>query len=494
VFSVVTRGRPCHNPPGMTPEQEKKAVALSSLAAAVLLTGTKLAVGLSTGSLGILSEAAHSGLDLLAAAMTFWAVRVSSRPADPDHPYGHGKFENLSALGQTLLLLLTSGWIVYEAAQRLFFEAVHVEVTAWSFAVMAMSIVVDVSRSRALRRVAEKHRSQALEADALHFSTDVWSSVVVVTGLGGVLLGGRLGLPWLGRADAVAALAVAGIVVWVTVRLGRKSMDDLLDAVPPELPERVARAAEVPGVLDVRRVRLRRSGPAIFADVTVTVGREASFERSHEIALAAKEAILGVVPGADVVIHAQPVAGGEEGTLVAVRLAAARLGLGAHAIRLSSDGTGQSMECHLEVPESLTLAQAHRRTVEFEEAVRRELPEVVRVVASMEPVGEATAARAATPEDEAPIRRLLEELLEEAGLDPRPAELRVRSYGGELQVSFAARLDGTLSVIEGRRRAERVERALRARLPGLVRVLVRLEPRAAGEAGSGDAAALDSRA
>lgn len=475
----------------MTPEQEKKAVALSSLGAAVLLTGTKLAVGLSTGSLGILSEAAHSGLDLLAAAMTFWAVRLSARPADPDHPYGHGKFENLSALAQTLLLLATSGWIVYESVRRLFFEEAHVEVTAWSFAVMAMSMVVDVSRSRALRRTAEKHRSQALEADALHFSTDVWSSAVVILGLGGVLLGGRLGLPWLAQADAVAALAVAGIVVWVTVRLGRKSVDDLLDAVPPELRDRVTRAAEVPGVLDVRRVRLRRSGPETFADVTVTVGREASFERSHEIAMAARQSILGVLPGADVVIHAQPVAGGEEGTLVAVRLAAARLGLGAHAIRLAGQGAGRALECHLEVPESLTLAEAHRRTVEFEEAVRREVPEVARVVASMEPVGEATAARSVTSEDQEPVRRLLEDLLEEAGLDPRPAEVRVERAGGELQVSFRASLDGTLSVSEARRRAERVERALRARLPGLSRVLVRLQPRAGAEAGSRAAPALD---
>ncbi len=477
----------------MTPEQEKKAVALSSLAAAVVLTGTKLAVGLSTGSLGILSEAAHSGLDLLAAAMTFWAVRVSSRPADPDHPYGHGKFENLSALAQTLLLLATSGWIVYESAHRLLFEATHVEVNAWSFAVMAVSIAVDVSRSRVLKRAADKHQSQALEADALHFSTDVWSSAVVILGLGGVLLGGRLGLPWLGQADAVAALAVGGIVVWVTVRLGRKSMDDLLDAVPPELRDRVTRAAEVAGVLDVRRVRLRKSGPETFADVTVTVGRDASFERSHEIAMAARESIQRVVPGADVVIHAQPVARGEEGTLVAVRLTAARLGLGAHAIRLAGEGRARTLECHLEVPESLTLAEAHRRTVVLEEAVRREVPEVARVTASIEPVGEATASRAATPEDEAPVRRLLEELLEEAGLDPRPADVRVQRAGGELQVSFRARLDGTLSVSEGRRRAVRVERALKARIPGLSRVLVRLEPRGAGETGSRASDPLEPR-
>ena len=215
-------------------DREKRIAALSSVGAALLLTGLKLGVGFATNSLGILSEAAHSGLDLVAAVVTYWAVRAASRPADADHPYGHGKVENLSALVETLLLLLTCGWIVREAVDRLFFEAVHVEPSVWGLAVMGVSIVVDISRARMLRRVARKHNSQALEADALHFSTDVWSSAVVIAGL--LALRAAMFFPQdsfmfavLQRADAFAALVVSCIVVFVSLQLGRRAVDVLLD-------------------------------------------------------------------------------------------------------------------------------------------------------------------------------------------------------------------------------------------------------------------------
>ena len=222
------------------PDGEKRSVALYSVLAALLLTGTKVAVGLWTGSLGIMAEAMHSGLDLAAALVTLWAVRVSGRPADAEHAYGHGKIENLSALFETLLLLGTCVWIIWEAVQRLFFHApIHVDANLWAFLVVILSILVDYSRSRALMRVAKKYESQALEADALHFATDIWSSLVVLAGLLGVLLAHRLDILWLSQADAVAALGVAAVVVWVSLQLGRKSIDDLLDSVPPELGRRI---------------------------------------------------------------------------------------------------------------------------------------------------------------------------------------------------------------------------------------------------------------
>jgi cation diffusion facilitator family transporter len=284
-------------------------VAGSSVAAAVALTGMKVVVGFSTGSIGILSEAAHSGLDLVAAGVTLWAVQASSRPADHDHPYGHGKIENFSALFETGLLLATCAWIAYEAIRRLLFVEAHVEATPWAFAVMAISIAIDVSRSRALLRVARKHRSQALEADALHFSTDVWSSSVVLAGLVAVRAADLLGLPWLARADAVAALGVALIAVVVSVRLGRKAVDDLLDAAPTGLLERVAHAAVVEGVLEVAQARVRQSGPSTFADVTVHVARGATFEEAHAVAHAAEASIRSAVEGVDVVVHVEPADG-----------------------------------------------------------------------------------------------------------------------------------------------------------------------------------------
>src|SRR5947209_10141342 len=191
---------------------EKRGVAGNSVLAAIAVTALKIAVGLATGSLGILSEAAHSGLDLVAAIVTLFSVQVSDKPADADHQYGHGKVENFSAFIETGLLLLTCLWIVYEAIKRLFFHHVEIEPSLAAFLVMFVSMGVDFWRSRALGRIAEKYDSQALQADALHFSTDIWSSGVVVIGLGLVLAGRRLGVPWLIDADPVAALFVAAVI------------------------------------------------------------------------------------------------------------------------------------------------------------------------------------------------------------------------------------------------------------------------------------------
>ncbi|HTT71619.1 MAG TPA: cation diffusion facilitator family transporter [Anaeromyxobacteraceae bacterium] len=286
--------------------REKHLVAFGSLSAALLLTALKLVVGFSSGSIGILSEAAHSSLDLVAAFVTLWAIRASSKPADRDHPYGHGKIENFSALFETGLLLATCAFIAYEAVERLAYRTVLVRVTPWAFGLMALSMVVDLSRSRALRRAASKHRSQALAADALHFATDVWSSAVVLLGLVGVWLAGRLEKPWLSKADAVAALGVAAIAVVVSLRLGKKSVDDLLDAAPAGLLERVARAAAVPGVASVSQVRVRQSGPDTFADVVLQVPRALSLAAAHDLADVAEEAIRRAVAGVDVVVHAEP--------------------------------------------------------------------------------------------------------------------------------------------------------------------------------------------
>ncbi|HUL61056.1 MAG TPA: cation diffusion facilitator family transporter [Anaeromyxobacteraceae bacterium] len=464
-------GEPRHHG-GEEALREKRLVALSSVLAAVLLTGMKVAVGLATGSLGILSEAAHSALDLVAAAVTLWAVRASARPADLDHPYGHGKVENLSALFETALLLATCLWIVWESVERLFFRPVAVEATAWAFAVMVVSIVVDVSRSRALRRAARKYASRALEADALHFSTDVWSSSVVIGGLALVRLADRLGQAWLAQADAVAALAVAGIVVGVSVRVGKKSIDDLLDAVPPGVHQAVVRAARVPGVLDVRQARIRRSGAETFADVTVTVGRDASFERAHEVASAVEDAIRAAVPGTDAVVHVEPVHGAAEGALAAVRLCAARHGLGAHAIRLHGPDR-RALDVHLEVPDGLRVGEAAALVHRFEEDVRRELPALARVDVHIEPVGDGTAPPP-VPEDGAAIAALAAALAAEQG-EGRVADVRVARAEEGLTVALRWHLPAELPVVEARRRGLELERALRERVPGIARVLVRLD-------------------
>jgi len=287
--------------------QEKSRVAITSVLAAAVLTLAKVVAGLATGSLGILSEAAHSALDLMAALMTVFAVRASAKPADEGHPYGHGKVESVSALFETLLLLVTCLWIIREAVKRLFFHAEPVHSSALGFIVILVSIAVDYGRSRALLRVARKHQSQALEADALHFSTDVWSSAVVVLGLGLVWLSERLGTPWLAKADSVAALGVAAIVVWISLQLGRKTLDDLLDTVPKGRADKARSAVlGVPGVVAVQRVRLRRTGGDWFSDVTIEVAAGMTIQESHHVADAVEEAMKEALGGGDCVVHVEP--------------------------------------------------------------------------------------------------------------------------------------------------------------------------------------------
>jgi cation diffusion facilitator family transporter len=292
-------------------EKRKQSVALTSLLAAVGLTGFKLVVGLLSGSLGILAEAVHSGLDLVAAAATFFAVRTAARPADPDHRYGHGKVENLSALFETMLLLATCVWIVWAAAGRLLHGGVEVEVTVWSFAVMLVSIGVDFSRSRALARVAKATGSQALEADALHFQTDIWSSSVVIGGLICVKLANLFpGMAWLSNADAVAALGVAGIACLVTVRLGMRAVRALMDEAPSEIEGRIVRAATaVDGVADCHHVRFRYSGAELFIDAHISMDGSLPLVAAHEIADRVELAIQTELPGADVTVHTEPLTG-----------------------------------------------------------------------------------------------------------------------------------------------------------------------------------------
>lgn len=288
--------------------KEKESAAKSSVFSALGLVVMKLVVGISTGSLGILAEAAHSALDLVAAAVTFFAVRESSKPADREHRYGHGKVENLSALFETFLLLLTCGWIGYEAVKRIMSGKVEVEVTFWSFAVMAVSIVVDVVRSRMLYRVARKHNSQALEADALHFSTDIWSSAVVILGLACVALSDIIpNTNFLHFADAAAALLVALIVVRVGWQLGMRTIAGLLDAAPEGMYEKVIKVAgRVPGVLNCHRVRVRSSGAHIFIDLHVLMDGKMSLKEAHALTELVEKAIRAVEPSADVTVHPEP--------------------------------------------------------------------------------------------------------------------------------------------------------------------------------------------
>jgi cation diffusion facilitator family transporter len=353
---------------------EKRQVALSSVLAAIFLTGTKLIVGLATGSLGILSEAAHSGLDLVAALVTYFAVRIADKPADREHTYGHGKFENLSALFETLLLLATCIWIIYEAIQRIFFHEVKIKVTFWSFAVIILAIIIDYSRSRALFKTARKYNSQALEADALHFSTDILSSSVVIVGLIGSAFGFH-------RADAFAALIVSGIVIYISLNLGRRTVDALVDKIPDvKLIDRVTEETlEIDGVINCRNLRMRQSGSKTFVDMTVDIKRTLPFEQAHQLVNEIEERVKKIIPNADIVIHAEPIETEDETVIDKVRMIVIESGMKAHNIEAQRIKDKFFIDLHLECNKYHNLNEAHEIADKIEEKIKEKIPNIGKV-------------------------------------------------------------------------------------------------------------------
>ena len=281
-------------------QQEKLNVAFFSVIAAVFLTGSKLIIGILTGSLGILSEALHSGLDMVAAVITYFSVRVSDKPADKQHNYGHGKIENFSALVETFLLLITCVWIIFEASERLMTGKTHIELSIWSYIVVISSILIDITRARALSRVAKKYNSQALEADALHFSTDIWSSAVVLLGL----ICANFGFYF---ADSVAALGVAVIVLSVSYRLGKRSIDVLLDKAPQETIDIVRDTlSEITEVKHFHSLKIRTAGADTFVKVNVHLDPDLSLRCVHEICDKIEREIGSRIQRSEVYVHAEP--------------------------------------------------------------------------------------------------------------------------------------------------------------------------------------------
>jgi cation diffusion facilitator family transporter len=365
--------------------RQKRAVAGSSVLAALVITSLKIIVGLATRSLGILSEAAHSGLDLIAALVTFFSVRVSDKPADADHQYGHGKVESFSAFIETGLLLLTCAWIVYVAGKRLFFQSVEIEPTPYAFLVMLLSIGIDLWRSRALGKMAKTYDSQALEADALHFSTDVWSSSVVILGLALVWAGRFYGVEWLQRADPIAALFVACVVVTVSWRLARRTMDALLDAAPAGVRNQILdRVATVDGVLEVERVRIRKAGNRYFADVSVGLARNITFQRSEQVSDTVTARVREILPDADVMVHPVPRARHSENIFDRIRAVAARHNFNVHDISVQDLEGEMHVEQHLELDEQLSMKQAHDEVSRLEAEMRLEIPEIRTILTHIE--------------------------------------------------------------------------------------------------------------
>jgi cation diffusion facilitator family transporter len=460
--------------------REKRRAALLSVGSATLLVSLKAFLVVRTGSLGVLSEALHSGLDLIAAIITFLSVRMADQPADERHPYGHGKFENFSAFVETGLLVLTALYIIYEAFDRLFFRTVHIQPSMMAILVLLVALSIDLARARALGHVARKYSSEALEADALHFSTDVWSTTVVIAGVGLVWAGETWNLPWLIYADAIAGLAVAAVILWVGSQLGRRTLDALLDVAPRGLQQEITRAvARMDGVLDVERVRVRRAGNRHFVDATVSVARTASLAQVHALSDAIEKRIGEIVPS-DVMVHAEPRAPRGEHLFEAIRAAAQHMGLAIHDLQASQQDGRLFIELHLEVDEDLSLREAHRQASELEDKIRELRDGAIDVNIHIEPLGRHIATPDRGIDEMKQLARDIEDFLNRL-----PAEfdelvnchdVRVRQVEHHILVSCHCTMKSELPITEVHDVTAALEDRVKEKFQQIYRVTIHPEP------------------
>src|SRR5579884_3372370 len=456
---------------------EKRRAAANSLIAALAITGLKIFVGITTASLGILSEAAHSALDLVAATITLFSVRVSDKPADADHQYGHGKVENFSAFIETGLLLVTCVVIIYEAIRRLFFHHVQIEPTLAAFLTLLFSMAVDFWRSRALGTIAAKYDSQALQADALHFSTDIWSSGVVAFGLGLVYMGRRWQVPWLADADPIAALFVAGVIMFVSTRLARRTVDALLDAAPAGARAKIIAALEnIEGLLEIDRVRIRRAGNHYFADVSVGLARNVTFQRSGQLADEVTNTVHRVLPNADVVVRSIPRPASAENIFDRVRAVATRHNLNVHDVSVQDVDGRLHVEQHLELDERLPLKDAHDRVSLMEHEIRDEVPEVSSILTHIESEPATIESAEQITRDGQLEKRLKAVSAEFPGiLDTH--DLEVKRVQGKVYISCHCTFPDDMPLSRVHDLSTALETRFKQEAPELFRVLIHPEPK-----------------
>jgi cation diffusion facilitator family transporter len=446
----------------------QRRTALVSVLAAVVLILVKLATGLATHSLALLSEALHSGTDLVAALLTFFAVGVAARPADKGHSYGHGKAEHLAALAEAAILVLLSVFVAFRAAQRLAGNVnTQVDAAWYALAVIGVVIVIDASRAVVSWRAARRLQSAALESNALHFFSDLLGSAAVLVGLIFVRGGFQ-------HADSIAALFVAALVLVAAARLMRANIDVLMDRVPAEA-EAAARAAiaGITPVVDLKRLRMREAGGRQFADVVIGVSAGAAVGQGHAAADRVEEAVQKALPRSDVVVHVEP----EEAPSIRERAQAAALSVGrvreVHNVNVLLLDGGTEVSLHLKLPGDLPLEEAHEVAERVERAIHNAVPSVSAVQTHLEPLTEDEHVRAVenVDADAGDVRRIV---LEEVGHEPR--ELRFLQTNEGLVAFLTLGLDPGGSLAEAHTRASEVEARIRAEHPDIADVIVHTEP------------------
>jgi cation diffusion facilitator family transporter len=455
----------------------KRRVALHSMVAAAVMTVLKLAAGLMSGSLGVLSDAAHSGLDLVGVTLTFFSVRVSDKPADEDHTYGHGKFENLSAFGEAGLMAISCAWIIWEAMLRIFQQGVQLHHSLWPVLVLLTSIAVDYWRSRRLRAVAVLTGSPALATDAFHFASDIWSTLAVLCGLGASWAGAHFGIGWLRYADPFAAVVVSLMILRMTLHLGRETVAVLMDEVPAETRQRLVREVErVDGVLAVEQARVRRAGASYFADLTLALPRRFTFEHTGELVREATEAAHRALPQADVVIHTVPREERAESIFDRVRAVAARNNVSVHELSVQSHHGRLRVELHVELDERMPLKAAHGFVSAMEAEILRAAPEIDSVLTHIE----SEPATIEQPEEMVEEDRKIEIALRDTGrLFPEIVdvhEILVGRAGEHISVSCHCTLPDDLTMQRVHEVITSLEDRFKLECPEVYRVTIHPEP------------------
>jgi cation diffusion facilitator family transporter len=447
----------------VTPQRR---TALVSVLAASALVVLKLATGLATGSLGLVSEAVHSGTDLVAALLTFFAVGVAVRPADVGHQYGHGKAEHLAALAEASILVVASLLIAGRAASNLVGASEpSVDVTWWALAVIALVIAIDASRAVLSLRAGRRYRSAALQANALHFAGDLAGSVAVLAGLVAAAAGYENG-------DSLAALFVAVLVLLAAGRLARRNVDVLMDRAPADAFEAARGAiASVDPPVQLRRLRLRQAAGRHFADVVIGVSPDAAVGQGHAAADAVEAAVHRAVPESDVVVHVEPM---EEIAGLRERVQAAALSVQrvreVHNLRVLEVEGRVEVSLHLKLPGTLALSEAHGVAEEVERAIQLAIPRVGSVQTHIEPLREVEAGTDAQADD-AVVAEIVREL---TGAPPR--EVRVRRTEQGLVAFVTVQVGPSQAVDEAHARASEIEARIRERRPEIADVVVHTEP------------------
>jgi cation diffusion facilitator family transporter len=456
---------------------QKRRVALHSMVAAAAMTVLKLAAGILSGSLGVLSDAAHSGLDLAGAGLTYFSVHVSDKPADEDHTYGHGKVENISSFVEAGLMAVSCAWIIWEALSRMVNHTVELRHSIWPVLVLVTSIAVDYWRSGQLRAVAQKTGSPALATDAFHFASDIWSTLAVLVGLGASWIGTMYGIDWLRYADPFAAIVVSLMILRLTLHLSRETVGALTDQIPAETRNRVVtEVAGVEGVLAVEQARVRRSGAAYFADLTLALPRRSTFEHTDELVRAATEAVQRALPQADVVIHTVPRGNHAESIFDRVRAVAARNNVSVHELSVQSHHGRLRVEQHVELDENMLLLEAHNFVTAMEAEILRDAPEIDSVLTHIE----SEPATIEQPQEIVVDDRRIENALRTAAAQSAEIidvhELTVLRAGDHIDVSCHCTLPDQLSMLRVHEVITGLEDRFKMECPEVSRVTIHPEP------------------